>query len=220
MKMQGFLMLLLGLSGSLLRAQISEQTRSMSQGLEPAMVLEIPDTDHRFVEKLWKRYVGDYGGKLEKVKKSKDLRVRNIKVEGMGRSGDLTLFSRTERSGGGAEHMVWFQMGNGEFLSSSDPSWTDGERFLMQFGLYVTREKIRQELEKEEKELKKLENELRRLQKAKEAYHREIELAQERIRKAEENIVKNEQAQEETAKRIEQQMKVVEQVRKRLEEIN
>ncbi len=201
-------------------AQITEQVRTMNRGTEPAMVLEIPDIEHRFVEKLWKRFVGDYGGKVEKVKKSKDLLVRNVRVEGFGRGGDLTLFSRTERSGAGAEHMVWFQFDNGEFLSSSDPRWTDGERFLMQFGLYVTKEKIQQELEKEEKELKKLENELRRLKKANEAYHREIELAQERIRKAEENIVKNEQAQQETAQRIEQQLKVVEQVRKRLEEIN
>lgn len=201
------------LSINFLNAQeVSEGGRSMHKGVNNAFILDYPDADDKLVQKLWKDFIKDYNGKAKKVKKSDDWMAEGCKIASINGSEPITVYSRTEKSGEGSEHMVWFDLGGGNYLSDSK----DASRIMDSFGLLVKKELIKLELESEEKHLKQLETELKKLVKANEGYHKDIEKAEQAIVKAKENIEVNLQEQENSQGLIESQKEVIQEVKKRL----
>ena len=212
------LLILCGLMiGSLsLNAQISEQSKTMSQGVQNALILELPDTDDKFIDKLWKKYLKSFkGGKSKKNKKQNEVFTDNIKISSLGNGEPIDLYSRTTELGDDVELTLWVDLG-GAYLSSSDhpAEYLEGEKLLMRFALEVTKEKIKIEIGKEEDKLKGLEKTQKKLVRANDNYHRDIEQAKEKIKKAEKNIEENEADQENTKKLIEDQKEVVRKVLK------
>ncbi len=204
-----------------LNAQISEQSKSMSEGIQNALVLELPDTNDKFVNKLWKKYLkGFKGGKSKKNKKENQVYTSNIKIPEIGGSDALDIYTRTTEIGDDVQLSLWVDLG-GTFLTSSEhpEEYLEGEKLLMRFGLEVTKEKIKIEIEKEENKLKKLEKTMKKLKRANDNYHRDIEQAKEKIKKAENNIEENEADQENTDKLIEEQKEMVKKVMKKLEDL-
>ena len=197
-------------------AQISENEKSMSLGLNNSLTLELPDAEGKFVEKLWKKYIRQYSGKTKRNRKEKEYFTENARIKGIG-DGEIHLYSRVTDQGNDAYLTCWFDTGEG-FVSSYDhpDQYTEAEKELMRFALEVTREKIKLELNDEEDKLKKLNKNLKKLERSNDSYHREIEQAKERIRKAEANIEQNEIDQQDTRSAIELQEQAVEKVRKRL----
>ncbi len=204
-----------------INAQISEESRSMSLGVRNALVLDIPDTEVNFVEKLWKKYVKTYGGKTKKVRSSNEIFTDNADVVALGGANSVDLYARVEEEGSGSSLAMWVDLG-GAFLTSDTHSdrYIEGEKFLMRFALFVAKENTRIELEEEKTQLKKLESSLKRLVRENERYHREIEQAKEAIRRAEANIETNLLEQEQSNQQIETQLGVVEDVKRRLEELD
>lgn len=216
------LIMIIFLAGSLnVSAQISENEKSMSMGVNNALVLEIPETKEKFVKKLWKKYLKQFDGKTKKVKKADEMLTSDARIVEIGGSTSVDLISRVSSTGEDVELIIWVNMDGDEFLSSySHPDrYTEAEKMLMRFGLEVTREKIRIELKEEENRLKKYNKDHKRLIRNNANYHREITIAQEKIKKAEANIEQNEIEQETMRATIESQQELIEEVKKRLSEI-
>ena len=193
----------------------------MSMGNHTALVLDIPDSESKFVDKLWKKYLSQEGTKVTKNRKSNEWISEPLQLRGVRNLGTVVLYAKSEEIGNGVEHMVWFEIGDTYLNSRTHGSdYLEGEKFLMEFGLFVTREMIRLEMEAEEKALKELENKMNRLARQNDGYHREIKVARERIEQAENNIVENEQEQATTSTEIEDQKRRLEAIKQRMREID
>lgn len=204
-----------------INGQITEQTKSMSEGVQNALVLNLPDTNDKFIDKLWKKYLKEFkGGKSKKNKKENQIFVDDIKIPAIAGSDPIDLYTRTSEIGDDVELTLWVDLG-GAYLSSSDhpEEYLEGEKLLMRFALEVTREKIKIEIESEEDKLKDYEKTLKKLERANDNYHRDIEQAKEKIKKAEANIEENNEDQENTNKLIEDQKEMVRKVMKKLEDL-
>jgi len=212
-----FTIFLFLISLSVLSGQISEQEKSMSTGIYNSLTLELPDTQRKFAENLWKKYLKQFKGKTRRNKKAKEYFTENGSISGIG---SVNMYSHLTGSKTSTELTIWIDLGD-DYLNSYAHSdqYTEAEKMLMRFALEVTREKIRIELEEEEKRLSKLNKTLKKLERANDNYHRDIRVAEEKIKKAENNIIENEVSQEETRSSIEQQKAAVEAVRKRLSDI-
>ena len=205
-----------------LQAQISEEARSMTKGMNNALVLELPDTEQRLVKKWWASYMKDYDARPKRVKGGDELLSTGADITAIGGSGGVDVYSRLDQIGAKTINIVWFDLGEGNgYLSSNMDSgkYVEAEKFLMRFALFVTKEKIKLELIEEEKEMKQLSNELTKLEREKTSYEREIEQAKERIERAEANIVTNLENQDKAKGDIENQKEVIEDVKKRLSEM-
>ncbi len=202
------------------QAQISEDDRSMSIGINNALILDLPDTDDKFADKLWKKFIKPYGGKVKKVKKSDEWLSDNAEIVGIGGANTIDIYAEAKEAGNDTELIMWIDLG-GAFLSSDDhpDAYVEGEKLLMRYALFVAKEKTKMELEDEEKKLKKLESSLKKLRRDNERYHRDIENAKEKIKKAEANIVDNEVKQEETGQLIDMQKEAVQLVKQKLAEL-
>lgn len=200
-------------------AQITEEPRGMNAGMQNALVLELPDSEERLVKKWWQTYMKDHGARPKKVKGSDELLSEGAGVSGLG--GSVNVYNRLNQVGQTTYNVVWFDQGADGYLNSADnpAAYTEAEKFLMRFALFVTEEKIKLELAAEEKEMKMLLNDLSKLERENASYHREIEQAKERIARAEANIITNLENQKKAKADIENQQEVVEDVKRRLSEM-
>jgi hypothetical protein len=204
----------------LVSAQVSEQERSMSKGVNNALVIEIPMADPGMIEKLWKKYMKDYDGKTKKVKGEPEWLSDDADIPGIGSGNTMDVYSKIAESGEDVELIVWFDLG-GAFLDSDlhPDNYLEGEKFLMRFSLFVEKEKTKLELEAEEKELKNMEKELKDLERNKERYFEIIADAERRIEEAKADIEQNEKDQEAQKKVIEDQLEVIKKVQKKLDNL-
>ena len=81
-----FTLILFLISFSVLSAQISEQEKTMSAGVYNSLTLELPDTQKKFAENLWKKYMKQFDGKMKKNKKAKEYFIENCTMVGVGLS--------------------------------------------------------------------------------------------------------------------------------------
>ena len=203
-----------------LQGQITGSTRSMNMGSQNALILEIPNADDKLVEKWWKQYMKDYDAKTKRVKGSDEELSDDADIPGIGAGNTVDVYSLTERSGNGVRQVVWFDLG-GAFLSSQmhGDRYVEGEKFMMRFGLYVTKEMIQIELKEEEKRMKDLESDLKKLQRDNEKLHEDIADYERRIEEAKAGIEQNLLDQKAREKDIESQQNVIEEVKKKLSEL-
>ena len=165
-------------------------------------------------------FMKDMDAKAKKVKKGDEMISEGFKDVEINGVTPINVYARTEESGNDAEQIVWFDLGNGQYLKTGDgAAFQAGEKFMMRFGLYVTKRKTEIELDQEEKTLKGLDKDLTNLGKDNENYHKKIEEAKKLIAEMEQNIVDNLKDQESKKKEIEMQQAVIEEVKKRLAEL-
>ncbi|MEM1320108.1 MAG: hypothetical protein AAGG75_07600 [Bacteroidota bacterium] len=221
MKIRILLWFSLLLGANALLGQVSEEERVMSLGLNNAVVLEMPDTEEKFVEKLWKKFIKPYKGKTKRNRKADEWMTDDAAVVGIGGANAIDIYAQFASVGDDVELAMWVDMG-GAFLSSYEhPSpYLEAEKLLMRFALYAAKETTRLELEAEEKRMKKLKSTLKKLERDNERYHREIEQAKARIARAEDNIDANVIEQGDTRQLIELQKEAILLVKKRLDELD
>ncbi len=201
-------------------AQITEMEKSMSKGVNNALVLELPGTTEKLVGKLWKKKIRDFGGKSKKDKKLKEWFTDEADFVMIGAGNTIDIYSLVSDSGDDVMLTMWVDMGEG-FLNSADyvDQWNEAEKFLMRFALEVAREQTKIELAAEEKKLKKFVSNLKKLKKDNERYHKEIEKAKATIAKMEANIAQNEIDQVSTEEEITVQQEVVDKVNEKLNDL-
>ncbi|MCB0681453.1 MAG: hypothetical protein KDC32_11125, partial [Saprospiraceae bacterium] len=156
----------------------------------------------------------------KRVKGSDEELSDDADIPGIGAGNTVDVYSLTERSGNGVRQVVWFDLG-GAFLSSQmhGDRYVEGEKFMMRFGLYVTKEMIQIELKEEEKRMKDLESDLKKLQRDNEKLHEDIADYERRIEEAKAGIEQNLLDQKAREKDIESQQNVIEEVKKKLSEL-
>lgn len=188
------------------QAQIEESERSMVAGVFPALSIVLPDTDDKDAEKWWKTYLKEMDAKTKKVKKSdeymtegfRDVHINGVKL--------INLYARTEEMGNDAEHIVWFDLGDGNFLSKDKVTpevYEAAQKFMLRYGLHISKKKVEIELKGEEKTMKGFENDLSKLGKQKETYHKKTADAKQLIIDMNAALEQNAKDQETTSAAIE-----------------
>ncbi len=205
-----------------IQAQIEEGSRSMSQGSNNSLSIDIPNANAKLARKVWKDYLKKRtkSGKTKYVKKIKETFTDDAEYAALGGSNTIDIYAKFTDLGENVNVVLWFDLG-GAYLNSEmhGEKYIEGEKFLMKFALEVAVAKTEIELKEEEKRQKSLEKKLSNLKKDREGYLQDIEEAKEKIRKAEANIEQNVVDQETTVEEIATQKGVVEQVKKRLDEL-
>jgi len=147
-------------------AQVSETSRSMSQGKNNALTISLKKTDKKEIEKKLEKFLKkNYDGKTKRNKKSGEIFSDNSKIEKMS-SNAVDIYAVVDDAGDDTQLTVWFDLG-GAYLSSAmhTDRFPAGEKLLNDFALTVSKANIEDELKSQKKSLGKLEGNLKDLEK-------------------------------------------------------
>jgi leucyl-tRNA synthetase len=197
-----FLFLFCGLPFS--KAQVTEDNRSMSQGSHTAYIIDIPNTNEKFVENIWKKYLKSFGGKSKKNRSTEEIITSSAKISAIGKGNRVDLYTILDQLGDDVSLLMWVDLGE-EFLSKRNKnSQVQGAKdFLEDFAKEVKREIIRLQVKEEGNKLQKMEVNLKRLERDSVRFVREIELAEAKILKNQTKIEDNRITREELLHNIE-----------------
>lgn len=214
--------LMMSISARQAVAQITMADEEMSQGIQPAFIVELETDDSRLVSKVWDKFMDDYGGRTKRVKGGGGEQLTtgaNIAAINAGKP--MEIYSKTEKSKDGiTTHKVWIKVGDAFLDKYNNPeAYQEAVKVLQNFILEVRIAKTNEELDDAEKKLRQLENDLDRLKRQNDSYHRDIENYEKKIEEAKERIKKNEEQQKETAKNLELQKQILEEIRQRLKDL-
>ncbi len=201
-------------------AQLEESSKAMSTGVNNAIILDIPNSETKVVEKVWKSFSKDFNTKTRKDKKTDEWQSASPFLSGFSSNVD-NLYVRIEDSGENTKLISWYEI-EGDYLNSeSYPEDFDAAQvLLMGFALEVAKTYTMMELEEEEKELKKIESSLKKLKREKETYEKNIADYENKIIETEKKIEENVFEQEKSKLDIESQLEVIEQVKQKLSELD
>lgn len=211
--------ILIGLTS--LQAQIVETEKAMSTGVNTALVLEIPDSDKKIVEKVWKNFAKSFNSRVKKIKKSDEFLTESPSISGFSEAGLKNIVVKFEQNGDNVDFHSWFELRDQYLDSYNFPEeFNEAQKLLLNFGLEVAKEYTLMELEKEEKTMKKMDNDLKRLVRDKEGYEKAIQDYKTKIAEAETDIENNIVEQERLNENIESQIQAIEVVKKKLANLN
>ena len=183
-------------------AQVSEEEKAMSQGINNAIVVNIPETTTKIAEKVWKSYAKQFNGKTKRNRKAEEWKTSGGKISGINAE-DATVYAQIQSNNEDVELAMWIPMSEGFLSSAGYPeAYDEAEKMLNEYALEVRIETVKQELEEEEKKLSKSEKDLKKLKKDNEGYHKDIKNAEKRIEDSEEALIENEEDQEEAIKMV------------------
>lgn len=187
-----FLLILLVSVFTLTYAQVSEEERAMSKGINNAITVEISGTSIKIAERVWKDYMKQYKAKLKRNRKSDEWTATKLKIAGIGGTSPLTIYAQVQGDGREIEVAMWVPMEEGYLSSSSHPDeYKTAEKLLTDYALDVKIETVKEELKGEEKELASLEKDLKKLKKDNDGYHKDIKNAENKIENSEKGLIQN-----------------------------
>jgi hypothetical protein len=199
---------------------IQEETRSMDKGSANALILKLPNTSYKKVNKLWGKYVRNFKGKTKYNRKINEYFSDDATVKEMSDNTiDITakIYNRSDES---TELAVWFNLGVVYLSSSEYPDrYVIAEKLLYDFGLLVSADIIEAQIETEEKQLVAYTDQLKSIQQAKLAEENNIKKQQEIIRKAETSIQESEKTIEQNITEQTKQKEIISEQQKLLEEL-
>lgn len=205
-----------------LSAQVSTNDEPMSQGIQPAYLVEIEVGNSRLVENEWKDFMDSYGGKTKSVKGNRSEKITtSADIVSVSAGKPLEVYAQTEKSQGNTTlHKVWFSI-DGNYLDRNTNSDANKEavKILEKFALQCKVTDTEQELKQAEKKLRQVESDLDKLKKQNVGYHRDIENYEKKIEKAKDDIKKNEQQQLDTAELIKLQNEMLKEIGQRLKDL-
>lgn len=211
-----------------IQTEVREENQAFSVGSFNALVIDLPGTKKKDVEKEWESFIKEYKGKNRTTKAgelfSDDAMIKKISPNTIDIYAKVVETSNPE----GTKLMVWFQVGLNAYLSSKEypEQYPTANAIMKDFAGSVSATMIEAELKAQEKALKDLEDELKKLEKEKTGrdkdildYQETIKKQEDNIRKAEEDIKTNLKSQEDKNKQINDQKKKVEEVQGRLKKV-
>jgi hypothetical protein len=168
----------------------------MSQGKANGWKIFIPKADDKAVNNAFKKWMKDYDGKVEGVKKSDDQVVPGVKLDFLG-EGSYTLYYQTKETKEGTYLTTFVQMGAGYLTAHQFPKESQvWKTNLTDFARNLTVSIIEDELKKDEKDLKDKNKDLEKLAKDKEGYESDIKKAEETIAERKKQLEQNAKDQE------------------------
>lgn len=182
------------------KGQVSEETRTMNLGTNPALIVSLPGADTKLADNQWAEYVKAYG-KIENVKKAKEKVIRGIQVIEVSRDTKLDIYTLSEAMGKDARMVVWMKMDNGFVSSKGTPdAYAGAVQFLANYAHKVRISQAEGSVADQQKELEKLKNDLAKLQKENTSLHKDIENYNKKIEEAEKKDIPNNLKEQESTK--------------------
>ncbi len=175
-------------------AQVSEEEKAMSQGINNALVVNIPNTTTKIAERVWKNYAKQFKGKTKRNRKSEEWKTTDGQISGVG-GDDLTIYAQVQSNNEDVEFSMWVPMSEGYLSSEYEEEYKEATKMLDEFALEVRIETVKESLKTAERILEKSEKDLSKLKKDNDGYHKDIEDAEKRIENSEESLVTNEDDQ-------------------------
>ena len=196
--------------------QIMESKKAMSQGDMNALVVTLPDTEVKVVEKEWEKFMKDHKAKVRGIKKSDEVFSDDAKLESISNN-TVDVYSLVIQSGDDTKLSVWFDLG-GAYLNSGDypDKYANAKKLLHDFSGIVSKTYIANMLQVEEKKMKDLEGNLKDIDKSQENSERDIIKYQEKIEEEKANIETAKSNRVQAQKDIDVQKGVVRKVKDQL----
>lgn len=180
-----------------LQAQVSEEEKTMSQGVNNAVVVNIPTTTTKIAERVWKNYAKkEFGGKTKRNRKTEEWTTTDAQMASFSEE-KVTIYAQIQSNNEDVELAMWIPGVDG-YLSSTDypDAYKEAEKLLDSYALEVRIETVNEEMKDKEKILGKLEKDLKKLKKDNDGYHKDIKNAERKITESEEGLIKNAEDQE------------------------
>lgn len=196
---------------------VKEESRTMSEGLQPAFIVVIPEAEIRNVQQNWTRTMRrEYKGRV-RSSGGETVATRVVFVAlGLG---DIQIFARMSEQSKELELVAWFKSDNA-FISSETNLTAANEvkRFMQRFAHEQFLERRADALAEQEKKYEDQQKSLTRLQREKQRLEGNIAKWEQQITEARQRIYQNEKEQEELDRQIKDQLEHVERQRQLLNE--
>lgn len=202
--------------------QIQEAPKTMSQGVNNALVFDLYNVPLNIAESLWKDHMKKYKGKTKREKKTKAWFTDNAKIKTMSNNTvDVYATFLQDKKNDILSISVWFDLGGAYVSSALDRNqYTSAINVMQEYKLQVDNYLASEELELQEKALKAMENDMDKLKKDNENYHKKIADAEALIEEMKQKIQTNLKAQDDKNKEIETQKVTVDRARKEVRNKN
>lgn len=200
-------------------AQVWEETKAMTKGVENALIVEIHEADAKMIEKEWTKQLKGYKAKVKKNRKTGEIFADNASIPNV--SGNtLDVYSTVTPSDSKFILSVWFDLG-GAYLNSSEHSdgYIVASQLMQDFSLKMQTDAISAELKAQEKIYDKEEATMKKLVAENERLRSDIEMYKQKILEAEEALKTNEANQVQQKNVVAMQKEALEQVKQKLENV-
>lgn len=203
------------------QAQISNERKTMSEGVYEALVIQIPSLKKKTTSNLWTDFTKDfYSSRSKYNRKTKEYFTDDASIASIGKGNTIDIYTTIEENGDGTRLSMWIDLG-GAYLSEGEhpDRYVEAEKMLIRFGLEAAKEKIRLDIKQQEKDLNDLEGDLKKLGSSKERLEQEIVKANEAIVQAEQGLEENEELQKNKNEEISTQQALIEETKKKLNDL-
>ena len=202
-----------------LNAQITEKEYRMSDGIQNALLVELPGSSSKKAEEAWRKFAKEFG-KVDRNRKQKEFYLYDVIIPAIDQEQTVSIATKFEEFDDYTRAYFWMKSGDDYLNSDAYPSQMEGaQHFFTDYGYAVEKVVVKDELDFEEKTMKDLTKDYERLQKDEKNLYKDIEKAKETIRKAEEELVKNAQEQKEKQAEMFNQGEVVKMVSEKLNNV-
>jgi hypothetical protein len=207
--------------------KVLEENRSMTKGNANALIVNLPNTSYKQVNKLWSKYLKNFKGKTKYNRKIDEYFSDNAEIKDMSENA-VDIISKVYDNGAeGTTVAVWFNLGVTYLSSEKYPErYPSGEKILKDFSFLVSADMIAAQLKEEEKILVNMNDTLKSLEKAKIQSETNISKQKEIITKAEASIVQSEKdidnnldSQDKQKLSIKDQEKAIEIIKRKLKTV-
>lgn len=209
------------LSVNLSAQEVIEAKEGMSEGTKSALVLELPKTDAKTVEKSWLKYLKDFDGKTKKKKNKKtgEIFTDNAMIAAMSKN-TVDIYSKVESKGEGSRLVVWIDLGGAFLASSTHPDqYGVAAEMINDFSSKISIAKAEEMLKIEDDALEDEEDKLKKLDKDTADMKSKIEDYKKKIKELEAEIIKTDEQRKAQAKNVETQKVKTESARKTVKEM-
>ncbi len=201
--------------------QVIEAKKTMSQGVQNSMVVELRNVDETTAIKEWRNYVKKFKGKTKREKKTKNWFTDDAKIKTMSNNTiDIYAAFNEDKKYKVTTVTFWFNLGGAYISSELNPTqYGAALQFLNNYKASLDLVAAEEELTAQMKALKSLEDDLKKLEKDNNDYHKKIEDAKKMIAEMEQNIDQNTKDQENKRAEINTQLQIVENAKEKVSRI-
>ncbi len=213
-----FLVLAAGLPFAISAQQINvtENLENIGEGINNALVVQIPETSRNDIISAWKKLMKGSDGK---VSGKSEMMTDNAKIPAISPD-TVDIYTNFEQKDGYVKMVAAFKISRGFLSSSSAPvEYKEAERIVRNFAVEQARSVVESRLSDDKSKLSKLERKFSDLEEENNNLTKDIENYNKRIEQAQKQIQDNIKTKEKLSKDIESAQKTVEKTQEKLQGI-
>jgi DNA repair exonuclease SbcCD ATPase subunit len=191
--------------------EVTESSCEIDKTSRPALMVEIPYTDEKSVEKAWKKLMKDYNP--DKFKSRKEMFADNAMIKRLSEN-TVDVYAKTDGKKDIVTLYVAVDLG-GTFLSSSEGDKLQVMKGIVNdFAFELVQDVYEDKIEAQEKMLKNLEKQVKSSEDNKKHLEKEVKSYQEKIEDNELEIEKLTKTIEDQSKKLKEEQKVLDEIKK------